>query len=269
MPNAQTAATPTLPAAPPDAKRSLSTVLIWGLFAAVLVWSWQGAEMRPLDLLRDSGNMVTLTQDFFPPDFKEWRFYVEEMVATVHIAVWGTILSVVAAVPFGLLSSENVAPVWVRQPVRRLMDALRAINEIVFAMLFVVAVGLGPFAGVLALFLHTTGVLAKLFSEAVEAIDPRPVEGIRATGAHPLEEIAFGIVPQVMPLRISYALYRFESNVRSATVVGMVGAGGIGVVLWELIRGFYFAQTCAVIIIIVVSVSLLDIVSSHLRKRFI
>src|SRR3546814_17125000 len=90
MPNAQTAATPTLPAAPPDAKRSLSTVLIWGLFAAVLVWSWQGAEMRPLDLLRDSGNIVTLTQDFFPPDFKEWRFYVEEMVATVHIAVWGT-----------------------------------------------------------------------------------------------------------------------------------------------------------------------------------
>src|SRR3546814_16338101 len=96
--------------------------------------------MRPPDLLRDTGNMVTLTQDFSPPDFKEWRFYVEEMVATVHIAVWGTILSVVAAVTFGLLSSENVAPVWVRQPVRRLMDAHRAINEIVFAMLLVVAV---------------------------------------------------------------------------------------------------------------------------------
>src|SRR3546814_11134988 len=112
-------------------------------------------------------------------------------------------------------------------------------------MLFVVAVGLGPFAGVLALFLHTTGVLAKLFSEAVEAIDPRPVEGIRATGAHPLEEIAFGIVPQVMPLWISYALYRSESNVRAATVVGMVGAGGTGVVLWELCRGSYFAHTRA------------------------
>src|SRR3546814_6707759 len=106
------------------------------------------------------------------------------------------------------------------------------------------------------LFPYATLFRAKLFSEAVEAIEPRPVEGIRATGAHPLEEIAFGIVPQVMPLWISYALYRFESNVRSATVVGMVGAGGIGVVLWELIRGFYFAQTCAVIIIIVVSVSL-------------
>src|SRR3546814_14167207 len=117
--------------------------------------------MRPLDLLRDSGNMVTLTQDFFPPDFKEWRFYVEEMVATVHIAVWGTILSVVAAVPFGLLSSETVAPVWVRQPVRRLLDALRAINEIVLAMLVVLAIGLGPFAGLLAPILQTTGGFAQ------------------------------------------------------------------------------------------------------------
>src|SRR5690606_21259568 len=107
------------------------------------------------------------------------------------------------------------------------------INEMVFAMLFVVAVGLGPFAGVMALFVHTTGVLAKLFSEAVEAIDPGPVEGVRATGATSLQEIIFGVIPQVMPLWISYSLYRFESNVRSATVVGMVGAGGIGVILWE------------------------------------
>ncbi len=112
------------------------------------------------------------------------------------------------------------------------MDACRAINEMVFAMLFVVAVGLGPFAGVLALFIHTTGVLSKLLSEAVEAIEPGPVEGIRATGANKLEEILYGVLPQVMPLLISYSLYRFESNVRSATVVGMVGAGGIGVTLW-------------------------------------
>jgi len=274
MAHAQTATAPHLPGAipappPRDAKRSALTLLGWAAFAAFLAWSWQGAEMRPLDLIRDSGNMVTLAGDFFPPNFSQWRFYVSEMVTTIHLAVWGTILAVIAAIPFGLMSAENVAPVWLRQPVRRLMDALRAINEIVFAMLFVVAVGLGPFAGVLALFVHTTGVLAKLFSEAVEAIDPRPVEGIRATGAHPLEEIAFGIIPQVMPLWISYALYRFESNVRSATVVGMVGAGGIGVVLWEQIRGFYFAETCAVIIIIVASVTILDVISSRLRKLFI
>jgi phosphonate transport system permease protein len=172
-------------------------------------------------------------------------------------------------VPFGLLCSANVTPAWVHQPVRRLMDAFRAINEMVFAMLFVVAVGLGPFAGVLALWIHTTGILAKLFSEAVEAIDPQPVEGIRATGASKLEEIAYGVIPQVIPLWISYSLYRFESNVRSASVVGMVGAGGIGVVLWEIIRGFYYAETCAVMIIIVVTVSLIDLASARVRRLFI
>jgi len=133
----------------------------------------------------------------------------------------------------------------------------------------VVAVGLGPFAGVLALWVHTTGVLAKLFSEAVEAIDPQPVEGIRATGAHPLHEILYGVIPQVLPLWVSYALYRFESNVRSASVVGMVGAGGIGMVLWDVIRGFQYAQTAAVLVLLAVSVSLIDLVSAQLRKRMI
>jgi phosphonate transport system permease protein len=172
-------------------------------------------------------------------------------------------------VPFGLLSSSNIVPVWIYQPVRRLMDACRAINEMVFAMLFIVAVGLGPFAGVLALWIHTTGTLAKLFSEAVEAIDPRPVEGVRATGASALEEIFYGVIPQVLPLWISYSLYRFESNVRSASVVGMVGAGGIGVILYEVIRGFEYAQTCAVMLIIIVFVTAIDMLSARIRKLFI
>jgi phosphonate transport system permease protein len=146
------------------------------------------------------------------------------------------------------------------------MDALRAINEMVFAMLFIVAVGLGPFAGVLALFVHTTGTLAKLFSEAVEAVDSRPIEGIRATGANRVAEIVYGILPQVMPLWVSYSLYRFESNVRSASVVGMVGAGGIGVILYEVIRGFQYSQTCAVLIILIVTVTIIDLISSYLRK---
>jgi len=149
------------------------------------------------------------------------------------------------------------------------MDSCRAINEMVFALLFVVAVGLGPFAGVLALFVHTTGTLSKLFSEAVEAIDSRPVEGIRSTGANALQEITFGVIPQVMPLWISYSLYRFEANVRSATVLGMVGGGGIGMVLWELIRSFNYTSTCAVLLIIILVVSLLDMASGKMRKAFI
>jgi phosphonate transport system permease protein len=241
----------------------------WAVVVGLLAWAWRGAEIRPLDLLRDSANMGRYASDFFPPDFREWRLYVAEMIVTVHIAVWGTLLALLAAVPMGLLSAANIAPAWIHQPVRRMMDACRAINEMVFAMLFIVAVGLGPFAGVLALAIHTTGTLAKLFSEAVEAIDPRPVEAIRAAGAHKLVEIVYGVLPQVLPLWLSFTLYRFESNVRSASVVGMVGAGGIGVVLFEVIRGFQYAQTCAVLIILVVTVSLIDLTSARLRRRFI
>ncbi len=247
----------------------VGTWIAWAAVVLLLGWSWQGAEVRPLALVRDAGNIATYARDFFPPDFHDWRIYAREMLVTLHIAVWGTLLALVAAVPAGLLCASNVTPAWVHQPMRRLMDACRAINEMVFAMLFIVAVGLGPFAGVLALAVHTTGTLAKLFSEAVEAIDPRPVEGIRATGAHKLVEVVHGVVPQVLPLWMSFTLYRFESNVRSASVVGMVGAGGIGVVLYEVIRSFQYAQTCAVLLILVLTVSLIDLASARLRSRFI
>jgi len=248
---------------------SLAALLGWGALLALLAGSWQGADMRPLDLLRDGANMAQYAKGFFPPDFSQWRYFGAELVVTLQIALWGTALAIVGSVPLALLAASNLTPWWIHQPVRRLLDACRSINEMVFALLFVVAVGLGPFAGVLALWVHTTGTLAKLFSEAVEAIDPQPVEGIRATGAHPIAEIVYGVIPQVLPLWISYALYRFEANVRSASVVGMVGAGGIGMVLWEVIRGFEYAQTAAVLLMLVVAVSAIDLVSARLRKRLI
>ncbi len=244
--------------------------LVWGGLAAVLIWSWGPAEMyRLVSLFTDAGNMADYAAGFLQPNFRDWDYYVEEMVLTVQIAIWGTVLAIVFGIPFALLSSSNIAPAWIVQPVRRLMDACRAINEIVFAVLFVVAVGLGPFAGVMALFVHNMGIVSKLFSEAVEAIDPRPVEGIRATGATRLQEIVYGVVPQVLPLWISFSLYRFETNVRSATVLGIVGAGGIGQILFESIRGFYYAETAAILIIVVITVSLLDILSQRLRKLVI
>ncbi|CAG9227699.1 Phosphonate transport system permease protein PhnE [Paraburkholderia tropica] len=252
-----------------SSKRSWSSLVLWAIVLMLLGAAWRGADMRPLDLLSDSANMGTFAEGFFPPDFHEWRTYVHEMWVTIAVALWGTALALVCAVPCGLMSAHNLAPRWVLHPVRRLMDACRAINEMVFAMIFIVAVGLGPFAGVLALWVHTTGVLAKLFAEAVEAIDPRPAEGVRATGATPLDEIIYGVLPQVMPLWISYALYRFESNVRSAMVVGMVGAGGIGVVLYEEIRSFDYPQTCAVLIMVVAVVTVIDLVSARLRARVI
>ncbi|MEH6531129.1 MAG: phosphonate ABC transporter, permease protein PhnE [Photobacterium frigidiphilum] len=253
----------------PESKLSLKKAVLAVVALSVLMWSWRGAEMAPMLFLEHPENMVQLLNDFFPPDFIDLELYLSEMIVTIQVGIWGTVLAIILAVPFGILSAENLMPMWVTFPMRRLMDGLRAINEMVFAMLFVVVVGLGPFAGVMALFIHTTGVLAKLFAEAIEAIEPGPIEGIKATGANQLEVILYGVIPQVMPLWISYALYRLESNIRSATVVGMVGAGGIGVLLWQSISGFQMQQTAAIMCIVIVTVSIIDFISQIIRKKFI
>ena len=239
------------------------------VIAAILAWAWRGAELRPLELFAERGNMLAYLRGFMRPDFLDWRTYLAEMVVTLQIALWGTLLALVAAVPCSLLASSNLVPWWVRQPLRRGMDALRSINEMVFAMLFISAVGLGPFAGVLAVALHNLGVLTKLFSEAVEAVEPGPVEGVRAIGAHPWEEIAYGVIPQVLPHWVSCTLYRFESNIRSASVVGIVGAGGIGTLLWDAIRGFDYGRTAAILLVVIGCVTVLDLVSVRLRQRVI
>jgi phosphonate transport system permease protein len=265
--SASTSARPAAAIPPRDWTRTTFNFVIWGGLVAALAWSWAPAEMfRVVSLFTDAGNMAEYASGFLKPNFRDLDYYLSEIVLTVQIAIWGTLLAVAAAVPLGILCSNNMVPWWVYQPVRRLMDAFRAINELVFAVLFVVAVGLGPFAGVMALFVHTTGILAKLFSEAVEAIDPRPVEGIRTTGASKVQEVVYGVVPQVLPLWLSFSLYRFESNVRSATVLGLVGAGGIGQVLFESIRGFYYAETAAILIVVVITVTIVDLVSQQLRR---
>ena len=154
--------------------------LAWAAIFAVLAWAWAPAEMfRVVALFTDWRNMAQFGAAFLRPNFHDWDLYLADMIVTVQIAIWGTALAVVFGIPFSILGAANICPQWVVQPVRRLMDACRAINEIVFALMFVVAVGLGPFAGVMAIFVHNLGVFAKLFSEAVEAVDPRPVEGIR------------------------------------------------------------------------------------------
>ena len=250
--------------------RRLRGWLGWVLVLALLAWSWNAAEMfRASSLVTDWRNMAEFGSAFLHPDFHDWDSYLGDMMVTIQIAIWGTALAVVFGMPFAILCSANICPQWIVQPVRRLMDTCRAINEIVFALLFVVAVGLGPFAGVMALFVHNLGVFAKLFSEAVEAIDPRPVEGIRVTGAGRVQEIVFGVIPQVLPLWSSLTLYRLETNVRSATTLGIVGAGGIGQTLYESIRSFQYAATAAQIIIIIVTVIAIDLVSARLRKTLV
>ncbi|MFK8252522.1 phosphonate ABC transporter, permease protein PhnE [Ancylobacter terrae] len=267
---AHRAAVLAMPAPPVTPLATRLTRLAGAALAVVLlVFCWHEAEMNPAQLWRDAGNMATLGADFLRPDFTEWEVYALNMIETLAIAVWGTLLAVIVGIPFGILCADNVVPRFIAFPVRRVMDAARAINELVFALIFIAAVGLGPFAGVLALFVHTTGIVAKLFSEAVEAIDPAPVEGIRGTGGTWLQEIVYGVLPQVLPLWISYALYRFESNVRSATVLGIVGGGGIGMTFNETMRGFLYSQASAILIIVIVTVSVLDMVSQRIRRRFI
>ena len=243
--------------------------------AALIVTVLLGVSYYPVEvnnwtfLFTDADNMAMFLKDFLKPNFSELDRLILKMIETVQIALWGTVLSIIVGIPCALLSSVNIAPMWIVQPMRRLMDAARAINELVFAILFVAAVGLGPFAGVMALFIHNLGIIAKLFSEAVEAIDPRPVEGIQATGANRLQQIIYGVIPQVLPLWTSFSLYRFETLVRSATVLGIVGAGGIGFLFYESFRSFQYDRASAVIIVIVISVTIIDIISSQIRKRLI
>ena len=251
-----------------EAKR-ITTLRVLYLMGAIalLIYSAQVSDIDLVELAEGGSTMAEYISRYFPPDFSDWRFYLADIVETVAMGIWGTLLAAILAAPLAVLGSENLCPQIIVQPVRRLMDTMRAINEVVFALIFVVAVGLGPFAGVLALFVHTTGTLGKLFSEAIENIEVGPIEGVRASGASKFQEILFGVMPQVMPLWISFTLYRFEANVRSASVLGIVGAGGIGVSLYQSFRSFKYPKVCAILLILIVAVTLLDVLSAKLRRR--
>ncbi len=254
----------------PRWSRYAGTALTAIIIAVLLSVSYYPAEVNNWTfLITDAGNMADFIADFLNPNFEDLNQIILKMIETIQIALWGTALSILFGIPAALLCSNNIAPVWVVQPMRRLMDAARAINELVFAILFVAAVGLGPFAGVMALFIHNLGIIAKLFSEAVEAIDQRPVEGLASTGASRLQQIVFGVIPQVLPLWSSFSLYRFETLVRSATVLGIVGAGGIGFIFYESFRSFEYDKASAIIIVVVISVTIIDIISSQLRKQLL
>ena len=254
----------------PPLTRRLVDLALWGGVLALLLVSFEPVQMQRLGLVfTNNANIRELGSEFLHPDMGHWGTYVEQMWLTVQMALWGTFLALVIAIPFGLACARNISPPWLQQPMRLLMNIVRSAPDLVIGVLFIVAVGIGPLSGVMALALNTGGVLAKLFSEAVEAIDPRPVEGVRATGASRLQEIVWGVIPQVGPLWTSYALYRFESNARSATVLGLIGAGGIGQLLFEGLQSFNFSEVSAISVVIIIAVSLIDLLSQAMRKRLI
>ncbi len=260
-----------IPAAPQKSAVSWAMdILVWGGVIAVLLYSIDAVDLGNISRLFSGNESTSLfVHDLLRPDFSQWKMFVGKMWETVQIALWGTFLAVLVGIPLGLAAARNMAPAWVVTPVRWVMNLLRSVPDLVIGLLFVTAVGLGPLAGVLAITLNTAGVLAKLFSEAVESIDKGPVEGVRATGASKLHEIVWGVIPQVAPLWTSFALYRFESNSRSATVLGLIGAGGIGQVLFDSMNAFDFRAVSAIVIIVVVAVTLIDSLSQIMRKRLL
>ena len=202
--------------------------------------------------------------------FWGWKKWLALMGETLLMAYVGTMLGVCAALALCFLASKNMTHnTWIVFATRRLLEFSRTVPEMVFALIFVVAFSLGPLPGILALAIHTTGALGKLFAEVVENVDMKPVEGVIATGGGWLHKVRFAVLPQVASNFASYALLRFEINVRSAAVLGFVGAGGIGQTLLEVIRKFYYADVSALLVLIIATVMVIDTVTERIRHGLI
>ena len=222
---------------------------------------------------------------FFPLEMKPSNLvtYLKALAETVAIAIWGSIFAVAGAIPVSFFAAKNTLQIMVpgeslvhrsirkivQFGVRRVLDFCRGFNEFVMALVFVAIIGLGPFAGVLSLAVHTFGILGKVFSETVEAIEPGQVEAVTAGGASPLQIIAFAVMPQVMPHIVGYSLLRFESNVRSATILGFCGAGGIGFLIFDKLNGYLYREVATMMLLVIVSVTLIDYACGKLRSKFI
>lgn len=239
---------------------AVAALLLWWT-AGNLGFSW-GELARGLPYIADVlGRML-------PPNWSYMERLWKPAAETIQIALWGTLLGVVLALPVTFLAARNLAPSpWIFHGMRQVLNALRGINEYIFALIFVAAVGLGPFAGVLALAIHGAGMLGKFFAEAIEEVDAGPVEAIRATGARPLQVVAFGVLPQAWPSWIAATLYRFEVNLRAATILGIVGAGGIGFELISSLKLFQYQDTATCVLTILAMVMVTDWLSSMLRAK--
>jgi phosphonate transport system permease protein len=204
--------------------------------------------------------------------FADWDHseILRSMLETVTMAFLGTLLASLVALPLGFLGARNVIPsAMFRFCTRRVFDVFRGLDQLIWALVFVRAVGLGPIAGIMAIFVADTGVLAKLYSEAIEASEKGQAEGIRSTGAGNLMTLRIGMLPQVLPEMLSQALYQLESNSREATILGLVGAGGIGLRLSERIQINAWDQVAYIIVLILVTVAAIDFVSKRIRLRLI
>jgi phosphonate transport system permease protein len=262
------------------ARKRLRVTLGVALFAVALLIAAIGAEVNLRTLFTYFGNFLSYFDRILKLEdgtrvwtnvgewFWGWRKWLRLLGETVTISYVGTLSGAMFAFALNFLAAENTSPApWLRFTVRRLLEFARTVPGIVFALIFIIAFGLGPMAGVLAIAIHSTGALGKQFAEIVENADMKPVEGVRSTGASWLSCMRFAVLPQVVAGYASYALLRFEINVREASVMGFVGAGGIGQELIEAIRKFYYSDVSAILVMIVLTVFCIDIGTGWLRGR--
>ncbi|MBI5260417.1 MAG: phosphonate ABC transporter, permease protein PhnE [Bradyrhizobium sp.] len=260
-------------------RRALLFALAVALCATLAVW---GGEVDLRKFVEGLPRLWSYFHDIMPKlrlthfsaDFAEWFWnwdvWLSLLAETLLVAYVGTFLGATIGFALCFLASANlVKNAFARACVRRSLEFCRTVPDIVFALLFVYALGLGPVPGVVAIAIHTTGALGKQLAEVVENIDMKQVEGVRSTGATWVEQIRFAVVPQVLSNFVSYTLMRFEINVRGASVMGFVGAGGIGQELLSSIRQFYYSDVSAILLMIIVTVSVIDLLTERLRHRLL
>ncbi|MFK0207019.1 phosphonate ABC transporter, permease protein PhnE [Agrobacterium sp. NPDC090283] len=257
----------------PLAKRLLPYAIIVLLLTPV-VYAVVAFGMTPSRILQGLTRLGNIIAFMFPPHvwtrWEEWREILEGLGETAVMAFLGTLLGAVAALPLALLGARNIMPLgWLRLISRRGFDALRAVEQIILALIFIRAFGLGPMAGILAIAVSEIGTFAKLFAEAIENTSRRPVEGVKASGGSRFQAIRYAIIPQSLPVILSIILYNFESNARSGTILGIVGAGGIGFLLADRMHAFRWPEAWSIIFLIIAMVYLIDAASAWLRKRLI
>ena len=245
---------------------------IWTLFWVILtICLWRTGFFDAPAVMNGIGKLGNVLRFMLPPAHNGWLGdFLYAILETLAMAFLGTLMACLAAIPLGFLGAKNMVPNRIFHfGLRRLFDGIRGVDALIWALVFVNVVGLGPFAGILAIAVSDTGTLSKLFAEAIENVDKKQIEGVRASGANPVQIMRFAILPQVFPVMLSNALYYFESNTRSATILGVVGAGGIGLQLSDRIRVNNWDEASFIICLILITVFLIDTLSKEIRIRII
>lgn len=214
-------------------------------------------------------SILSLFMEGLPPNFSDWQDWIVPLLDTLAMSVAGTAIAIVLSIPLALCAAYNTTPHPIAYQVARwVLNMLRSIPELIMGIIFVAAVGFGPLPGVLALGLHSVGMVGKFFAESIEHVCEEPVEAVRAAGANPLQVILHGVMPQVAPQMMDVSIYRWEYNFRASTVMGMVGAGGIGFELVASLRIMQYQDVTAILLVILLMVTLVDGLGTTLRKRF-